>query len=121
VDTVLGGPKTLRQVTGVALGAPFSGYEIHLGRTQGPGTARPLGRRADGQAEGAVSADGLVAGSYVHGLFGMAAQRRAWFKRIGVAGSGPDHAADVDAALDEIADTLERCIDLNTLRRIAQG
>ena len=115
IDTVLGGDKRLAQVTGTALGAPFAGYEIHLGRTEGPDTARPLTRLADGRAEGAVSADGLVSGSYVHGLFGLAAQRAAWLARLGVAAEGPDHRAAIDAALDGIAATLERHVDLDAL------
>ena len=120
VETVLGGEKTVRQVTGEALGAPFEGYEIHLGETRGAGTNRPLGQLADGRPEGAMRGDGLVAGSYVHGLLGHAAQRAAWLARIGAKGSGPDHRADVDAALDEIAATLERTLDLDALLAIAQ-
>lgn len=115
VDTVLGGDKRLAQVTGTALGAAFTGYEIHLGRTEGPDGARPLTRMADGRAEGAVSADGLVSGSYVHGLFGLAAQRAAWLARLGVSAQGPDHRAAIDAALDAIAATLERHVDLDAL------
>ena len=115
VDTVLGGDKRLSQVTGTALGAAFTGYEIHLGRTEGPDGARPLTQMADGRAEGAVSADGLVSGSYVHGLFGLAAQRAAWLARLGVSAQGPDHRAAIDAALDAIAATLERHVDLDAL------
>ena len=115
VDTVLGGDKRLAQVTGTALGAAFTGYEIHLGRTEGPDGARPLTQMADGRAEGAVSADGLVSGSYVHGLFGLAAQRAAWLARLGVSAQGPDHRAAIDGALDAIAATLERHVDLDAL------
>jgi len=115
VDTVLGGDKRLAQVTGTALGAAFTGYEIHLGRTEGPDGARPLTQMADGRSEGAVSADGLVSGSYVHGLFGLAAQRAAWLARLGVSAQGPDHRAAIDAALDAIAATLERHVDLDAL------
>ena len=121
VETVLTGSKTVRQVSGEALGASFSGYEIHLGRTTGPDTSRPLGRLSDGTPEGATRADGLVAGSYIHGLLGDAAQRRAWLARVGVAASGGDHTADVDAALDEIADSLERHVRVDALIAIAQA
>lgn len=121
VETVLTGEKTVRPVMGAALGASFSGYEIHLGRTSGPDTTRPVGHLADGRAEGAISADGLVAGSYIHGLLGEAGQRAAWLARIGVAGQGPDHSADVDAALDAIAAVLEAHVDCDALLRIAQG
>ncbi|MFK3889087.1 cobyric acid synthase [Sphingomonas sp. NPDC079357] len=118
VDTVLGGSKVLREVRGVARGAAFHGYEMHLGTTTGADTARPVARYDDGGHDGATSADGLVAGTYVHGLFGLAAQRRAW---LAAAGDGPDHAASVDAALDAIAAALERHLDLDALLAVARG
>ena len=119
VTTVLTGDKTVREVSGEALGAPFSGYEIHLGETGGPDRARPL-CHLNGRPEGAISADGLVAGSYVHGLLGLAAQRKAWLARIGVEATGPDHHADVNAALDELAAAFERHVDVDALIAIAQ-
>jgi adenosylcobyric acid synthase len=121
VATVLAGDKQVRDVAGTALGARFSGYEIHLGDTNGPDTARPVGHYDDGRAEGAMSADGLVAGSYVHGLLGAAAQRHAWLARIGVNAVGPDHTADVDAALDAIAVQVEAHIDVDDLIALARG
>jgi adenosylcobyric acid synthase len=121
VETELRDGKTLIEVRGTALGAPMTGYEIHLGRTTGPDTARPVVHFDDGRVDGASSADGLVAGTYVHGLFGLAAQRAAWLARIGAAGQGPDHAADIDAALDAIADALEAALDLDAMLAIAQA
>jgi adenosylcobyric acid synthase len=117
VATVLGGTKTLTRVAGTARGARFTGYEIHLGQTGGGDTVRPVALLDDGRHDGATSADGLVAGSYVHGLFGLAAQRRAW---LAAAGQGPDHAADVDAALDQIAAQLEAHVDLDALLALSQ-
>ena len=57
VATVLTGEKTLRQVEGACLanGAPFRGYEMHVGETSGPDCARPLLRFADGRLDGAIS------------------------------------------------------------------
>ncbi|MBW4329599.1 cobyric acid synthase [Stakelama sp. CBK3Z-3] len=121
VETVLTGDKTLRQVRGVALGAAFSGYEIHLGRTTGCDADRPLGQLSGGGADGAMRADGLVAGSYIHGLLGEAAQRAAWLSRIGADATGPDHAADIDCALDEIAAAIEKHLDLDAMLAIARG
>nr|WP_253201419.1 cobyric acid synthase [Sphingomonas quercus] len=117
VETVLTGDKALRQVTGEARGARFAGYEMHVGETSGPDTARPLARFEDGRPDGAARADGLVAGCYVHGLFGMAEQRAAW---LGVASSGPDHALAVDAALNAIAATLEAHVDIDGLIRLSE-
>lgn len=121
VETVLTGDKTLRTVAGEALGAPFSGYEIHLGRTSGADAGRPLGRLSDGRPEGAQSSDGLVAGSYVHGLLGRAEQRAAWLARIGARASGPDHSADIDTALDDIARQLEAELSIDEMLKIARG
>ncbi len=76
--TALTGGKTLRRVSGTAYGAPFEGYEMHAGESQGGALSRPFLRFEDGCPEGAVSADGRVAGCYVHGLFASDAFRRAW-------------------------------------------
>ena len=100
VETVLTGEKTLREVEGerVADGAPFRGYEMHVGRTEGPDCARPLLRFADGRLDGATSASGLIAGAYVHGLFADDRQRAAWLGSLGarvgdrLRGDGRAHA-----------------------------
>ncbi|WP_267392896.1 MULTISPECIES: cobyric acid synthase [unclassified Sphingomonas] len=115
VDTVLTGSKALVAVSGTAGGAPFNGYEMHMGRTTGPDTARAAAVFADGRTDGAVSANRLVTGSYVHGLLGDARQRATWLARIGAAASGPDQGVAVDAALDSIADMLERHVDVDGL------
>ena len=52
-----------------AKGMPVEGYEIHMGWTSLLSGARPLLRLTDGSPEGAVSSDGLVFGTYMHGLF----------------------------------------------------
>ena len=72
-----------------------------------------------GVADGAVSADGRVAGAYVHGLFERGEARAALLAPLGVAASPDDHAAKVDAALDEIAAMLERSLDVGAIARIA--
>ncbi|MEG3177136.1 cobyric acid synthase [Sphingomonas sp. RB3P16] len=120
VATVMTGAKTVSAVSGTAAGAPFDGYEIHMGATTGPDTLRPAGHFADGRAQGAVSADGLVTGSYVHGLLGDARQRGAWLARIGGMGQGPDHRASIDTALDAIAATLERHVDIDAILALSE-
>jgi adenosylcobyric acid synthase len=139
VETVMTGDKTLREVAGVlmdaygdatlagaarggrsALGeARFAGYEMHVGSTTGAGVTRPFLRFSDGSIDGAISADGRVTGCYVHGLFGMTEARAALVSAIGAAPSQDDHAARVDAALDEIAGELERCLDIPALAAMA--
>jgi adenosylcobyric acid synthase len=119
-ETVLTDDKRVTEVEGVSLadGIGFSGYEIHSGRTTATG-AHPLLRFADGSADGALSADGRIAGCYVHGLFNRPAQRAAWLARIGAMSDGVDQAYRVDAALDRLAAALDEVIDTATFLAIA--
>ncbi len=121
VETVLTGEKTLRRVEGVSLmtGAPFQGYEMHVGQTSGPDLARPLLRFADGQLEGATSANGRVAGAYVHGLFAADRQRAAWLALLG-ANSALQYEATVEHALDELAQHLAAHLDLDAMLKFAR-
>ncbi len=120
VETVLTGDKVLRPAAGrLVSGAPFAGYEIHVGRTTGPGLHRPLLVREDGTGEGAVSAEGRIAGAYVHGLFDGAQARASLLAELGAASDGLDQIARVDAALDEIAAVLQSSFDIPRLAAIA--
>ena len=120
IETRLIGDKRLEAVRGTFLGAPFAGYEMHIGRTTGPGTTSPLLHFADGRPDGAVSADGRVAGTYVHGLFGSDAARAAWLASLGAAAAPRSHAAEVEAALDALAAHLERHVDVDRLLSLAR-
>src|SRR5208282_672596 len=83
VATTLSAEKRLEPVRGTTSdGAPFAGYEMHMGVTEGPDCARPFARLADGSPDGAVSADGRLIGTYVHGLFADDRQRAAWLARF---------------------------------------
>lgn len=117
--TVLGPQKRLEQVSGEALGVHLHGYAMHMGQTTGPDCARPFTRLSDGSADGAVSMDGRVAGTYVHGLFAAAGQRSAWTALMGREGGGIDHGVAVDQALDEIAAALEAHLDIDGLLALA--
>lgn len=120
VETSLAPAKILRHASGTALGAPVTGYEMHMGETTGPDTARPFADLDGLGPEGAVSRDGSVMGSYLHGLLATPEMRTALLARIGVAGAGRDYQADVDAALDEIAGELERHADVDALLQLAR-
>ena len=120
VETVLTGDKVLRPARGrLTGGARFEGYEIHVGRTEGPGLQRPLLIRQDGAGEGAVSPDGRIMGAYVHGLFDVGEARAELLARLGARSDGIDQTARVDAALDEIAAALENCFDIGGLAALA--
>jgi adenosylcobyric acid synthase len=121
VATILSGAKILTAVSGACLdnGAPFSGYEMHIGRTNGADCARPLLRFADGRIDGAISADGRVMGGYVHGLFADDAQRAAWLASLG-ARSELAYESQVDETLDALAAHLAAHVDLDALLRLAR-
>ncbi|MGR4889492.1 cobyric acid synthase [Sphingopyxis sp. LARHCG72] len=121
VETTLSPAKTLRHIRGTALGAAIEGYEMHMGETSGPGIERPFARLDDGAYDGAINRGGNVIGSYLHGLFASSDMRRALLARIGVAGGGRDYAADLDAALDEIAEEFAAHADIDGLLRIAEA
>lgn len=119
VETTVSPAKILRRVHGEAFGAAIAGYEMHMGATLGPGTARPFAVLADGARDGAVNRAGNVIGSYLHGLFASPPLRSKLLARIGVVGGGRDYAADVDAALDAIAAEFAEHADIDGLLRIA--
>ena len=120
VETTLAADKTVRAVAGELVGGGrFEGYEIHLGVTAGAETGRPFLVHGDGTPGGAISADGRVAGAYVHGLFGCSEARAALLAGLGAGSDGVDQAARVDAALDEVAAALEAAFDVEALARIA--
>ncbi len=119
-ETVLAGDKVLVEVTGktVAEGVPFKGYEMHVGRTTT--TARPLLYLDRGGTDGAIDANGRVAGCYIHGLLADDRQRRHWLQKIGAASSGLDYEAGIEDTLDRLADHLEEHVDCARLLDLAR-
>jgi adenosylcobyric acid synthase len=120
VSTTMLSDKSVQAVRGrhCASGAEVSGYEIHLGRTHGPDCARPV-LSIDGRPDGAASADGKVQGTYVHGLFAADGFRRAWLRQFGVP-SALAYDAQVERALDLLADHLEQHLDVDRIIAIAR-
>ena len=120
VETIIGGDKTTVSVSGRHLptGEAVTGYEIHLGRTEGPDCSRPLFELSE-RRDGAQSPDGLVCGTYIHGLFADDRYRRTFLRSLGGAGSDTRYEAGVEAALDGLADHLECHIDIAGLLDIA--
>lgn len=126
VETVLSPDKRVVEVAGrhAPSGEALSGYEIHLGRTQGPDCARPFAVIAaagepDAHPDGALSADGRVMGTYVHGLFASDSFRRAFLASLG-AKAGLAYAATVDATLDRLAAHLAAALDTDRLLALAR-
>jgi adenosylcobyric acid synthase len=120
VATTLSADKRLEAVSGTSRdGAPFAGYEMHMGVTEGPDCARTFARLADGSPEGAVSADGNVIGTYVHGLFADDRQRAAWLARLGGKASVV-HGDLIERTLDALAAHLAAHLDLDRLLTLAR-
>src|SRR3954465_15884711 len=119
IETVMSGRKSTTIVSGThaATGAVVQGYEIHMGRSSGKDCERPwlmIGDRPDG----ASSRDGRVQGTYVHGLFTGDSFRKAWLAQLGIA-SSLAYEAEVEAALDALADHCETHLDIDALIAIA--
>lgn len=121
-ETVLAPRKQLRQATGrLALpgsgaAALVSGYEIHLGVTQGPALARPALRLDDGRDDGALSEDGQILATYLHGLFDVPAGCAALLRWAGLdQAEGVDLHALREASLERLADAMAAHLDLARL------
>jgi adenosylcobyric acid synthase len=121
VTTVMSPQKTLTRVTAhhSATDAPIDAYEIHIGRTDGPDRARPFAM-IDGASEGAISGDGRVHGSYLHGLFTSDNFRKAFLAELDIPASDQPYGARVESALDALADHIETHLDVEGLLALAR-
>jgi adenosylcobyric acid synthase len=99
---------------------PFKGYEMHMGRTEGPDCERPMLKLDDGRTDGAINANGQVAGCHVHGLFADDRQRSDWLQRIGADASAVRYEDELEATLDALAEHVERHVDCDALLEIAR-
>ncbi len=120
IETDMVPEKRLERVEAVheATGLRVAGYEIHIGRSVGPDCARSFAR-VGARAEGAVSPDGRVAGTYLHGLFSADGFRQAYLARLGVASSSVSYSAEVERVLDALAEHLEVHMDVAALLELA--
>jgi len=121
VATIMSPEKSLTRVKAVHARTKqaIEAYEIHIGRTEGKDRARPFAF-IDGAPEGAISADGRVHGSYLHGLFTSNAFRRAYLARLGVAASNEDYRGRVQSTLDALAAHVEEHLDVDGLLALAR-
>ncbi|ANL47189.1 cobyric acid synthase [Rhizobium phaseoli] len=112
VETEMAPEKTVRNshARSTEYDAPLAGYQIHLGMTRGPDCGRPSAI-VDGVPDGALSANGLIMGTYLHGLFASDAYRTRLLQSFGLSDERRNYRESVDKALDEIAGELERYLD----------
>ncbi len=107
------------------------GYEIHMGRTNGPAAARPafeiveeMGSRSE-RFDGAKSEDGLVWGTYIHGVFDAPSFRREFLnalrRRRGWKPLDSGEAFCFAETSDSLAALIRDHVDLVALDRILNG
>ncbi|MET3714500.1 cobyric acid synthase [Pseudomonas sp. PvP001] len=119
--TQLHAEKQLRNVTGqLSLEqAAVSGYEIHAGVTVGAALERPAVQLSDGRCDGAISADGQILGTYLHGLFEAPQSSVALLRWAGLADvQSVDYHALREADIERLADLVERHLDTARLREL---
>jgi adenosylcobyric acid synthase len=118
LHTVLHREKQLRNVSGrLALeGARVRGYEIHMGQSHGAALDHPALLLDDGLADGALSADGQIIGTYLHGLFEEPSACAALLRWAGLDAPLPiDHAQRREEMLEHLADAVESSLDVARL------
>jgi adenosylcobyric acid synthase len=120
VNSLLTPDKLLRTETAthLASGQPISGYHMHMGETEGPDRSRPFAM-VENTPEGAISGDGRVMGTYLHGLFAADGFRRAMLGNA----AAPDFAYEstIEQTLDALAAHLETHLNLSTLLALADS
>jgi len=140
LETRYAGSKTLRQCRAQALwpdGAALEleGFELHQGDShvvdeassrvlaQGQDQLRPLScQEGLGWWKRSGEQGGLVAGTYLHGVFENGPWRRRWLNQLRqrhnlplLSEDQPHHARQRDDLLDRLADAFEKHVDLGPL------
>jgi len=132
IETTFAGDKATHQASAQVKGGPgwltalegqtVTGYEIHMGRTQGQSPFLEIIERS-GQPvqtlDGEASEDGKIWGCYIHGLFANENLRRAWLTDLGWKGEQSDKSENpFSTSLTRLADTLETTLNMELLEKI---
>lgn len=124
VETVIAGDKTLLPAEGTTADGNhiISGYEMHMGQTNGPGISHPMllalpGEQLDG---GSICSLGRVMGCYLHGLFNNDTYRSHLLSKIsGQDRRNVDFENVVERTLDGLAEHLEKHLDISAIADLA--
>ena len=120
-STTLEAEKQLRNVCGTLLlleGAPVAGYEIHAGISAGDALRHPALQLEHGP-DGALSGDGQILATYLHGLFESRQAADALLRWAGLDDAQtPDYPARREADIDRLADAVEQYLDGEKLRAL---
>jgi len=124
VTTELAREKTLACVTArhVDSGCRLRGYEIHHGQTGGSDPAA-LVVLEDGRVAGVKGREGLVWGTYLHGIFDADEFRRWFIDGLRVRRSLPPVGRvlavyDLEPAFDRLAEVVRRSLRIEEIYRL---
>jgi len=130
--TAFGLGKALRQRRSAALwpeasgqAVELEGFELHRGQTTALEPCQPLcGDGELGWVQASGERGGLVAGTYLHGVFESGPWRRRWLNRLrkrrglpSLSERQPHHSRQREALLDRLADAFEQHVNLEPLLR----
>ena len=144
IATTFAAEKKLSQVEGTCCGLPFAGariscsrlegYEIHMGRTEDctsealhPIVLTKRGRESCGDVHGTAREDGLVWGTYMHGIFDNDEFRRSLLNCLRRKKGLPDlpsrrnFRAEKQRNYDRLARIVRANLDMDRLYRIMAG
>ncbi len=121
VTTIMHPEKRLAKLSGVCTltGDVVTGYEIHIGKTEGTDCARAW-LEMGGNAEGAASKNGRIFGCYMHGLFAEDNFRAAFMNMLGISSSVFNYDARIELVLDDLATHIEAYLDMDKLLALAE-
>jgi len=123
MQTTIEQEKQLQQISGTLRfeNAAVKGYEIHMGSSRGTALQNPaiqLGYKTDG----AISSDGQILGTYLHGLFDSQQACNALLRWAGlVEPVSPDYAAIQEQEINRLADCMEKELDMAAIERVLEG
>ncbi|HEY0341199.1 MAG TPA: cobyric acid synthase, partial [Steroidobacteraceae bacterium] len=121
LETTLEADKQLRNTSGVLTfeGAAVRGYEIHAGVTRGRALERPSAMLEEGRPDGAISDDGKILGTYLHGIFEAPGACAALLRWAGLRDPQEiDYRSVREAAIDRVADSVECHLDMGGILRL---
>ena len=120
IETTLEKNKQLHNVTGTLLtnGSEISGYEIHAGITTGHDLERPF-VQLDNRTDGAISADGNIIGTYLHGLFESSQACQHLLTWAGLKDSqNKDYHQRREDDINRLADAVEKNLDMSLINKL---
>ena len=117
IETTLEPQKQLTRVDGHFTwdNSEVSGYEIHMGISKGPALNHPSVQLND-KVDGAISDDGQIIGTYLHGLFDKESALNSLLNWAGLKNiKNLDYENLREQELNRLADEIEKNIDIRLL------